>query len=264
MRRYLGRFRHYRGLVRFMRRAFHLTGTLAAVAIAFVPLSCFGGEVQCDVPSELSRVGVTLPHLSERLREGNPVKIVALGGASTTGAAVGSLDLAYPHRLQEILDRWYPKAPITVVNKGVPRQTAQQVLERFPSDVIAEDPVLVIWETGTTDAVRGVEIDDFAAALQGGIDELKTRSIDIILIDMQFSRSTATIIDFERYLHTVHQIGEVNELYVLPRFEMMRYWSEQNVFNFDGVAKNERSSLAASVYECIGRRLAEAIRLALQ
>jgi hypothetical protein len=44
----------------------------------------------------------------------------------------------------------------------------------------------------------------------------------------------------------------------------MRYWSEQNVFNFDGVAKDERASLAASVYECIARNLADAIRLALQ
>jgi hypothetical protein len=154
--------------------------------------------------------------------------------------------------------------PITVVNRGVPRQTAQQMLERFQSDVFAEDPILVIWETGTTDAVRGVEIDDFAAALQGGIDQLRTRSIDIILIDMQFSRSTTTVIDFERYLSTLHRVGEVNELYVFPRFEMMRYWSEQNMFNFDGVTKDARASLAASVYECIGRNLAEAIRLALQ
>jgi hypothetical protein len=226
--------------------------------------TALGGESRCDVPAELIRVEVTLPHLSERLRAKDPVKIVAIGGASTTGAAAGSPDLAYPHRLQEILDRWYPNIPITVVNRGVPRQTAQQMLERFPSDVIAEDPILVIWETGTTDAVRGVEVDDFAAALQGGIDQLKTRSIDIILIDMQFSRSTVTVIDFERYLSTLHRVGEVNELYVFPRFEMMRYWSEQNVFNFDGVAKNERASLAASVYECIGRNLAEAIRLALQ
>src|SRR6516164_2479692 len=244
-------------------RALHLAGGLAVAIIVSLP-PAFGEEGRCDVPTELLRVGVTLPHLSERLRSGNPVKIVAIGGASTTGAAAGSPDLAYPHRLQEIFDRQYPTVSIAVVNKGVPRQTAQQMLERFPSDVIAEDPVLVIWETGTTDAVRGVEIDDFAAALQGGIDELKTRGIDTILIDMQFSRSTATIIDFERYLHTLHQIGEVNELYVFPRFEMMRYWSEENVFNFDGVAKNERASLAASVYECIGRRLAEAIRLALQ
>jgi hypothetical protein len=248
----------------FVRRGRRLAGALAALVVALVSFPGFGGEAQCDVPSEMMRVEVTLTHLSERLRAKNPAKIVAIGGASTTGVAAGSTDLAYPHRLQEILDRWYPDVPITVVNKGVPRQTAQQMLERFSSDVIAEDPILVICETGTTDAVRGVEIDDFAVALQAGIDELKTRSIDIIFIDMQFSRSTATVIDFERYLHTLHQIGEVNELYVFPRFDMMRYWSEQNVFNFDGVAKKERATLAANVYECIGRKLAEAIRLALQ
>ena len=246
-----------------MQRVLCLAGGLGAAAIMSLP-SAFSGDSRCDVPAELVRVEVTLPHLSERLRAKNPVKIVAIGGASTAGAASGSPALAYPHRLQEILDRWYPDIPITVVNKGVARQTAQQMLERFPSDVLAEDPILVIWETGTTDAVRGVEIDDFAAALQGGIDQLKTRSIDIILIDMQFSRSTVTVIDFERYLSTLHRVGEVNELYVFPRFEMMRYWSEQSVFNFDGVAKAERASLAANVYECIGRKLAEAIRLALQ
>jgi hypothetical protein len=246
-----------------MQRALCLAGGLGAAAIMSLP-SALGGEPRCDVPAELIRVEVTLPHLRERLRAKDPVKIVAIGGASTTGAAAGSPDLAYPHRLQEILDRWYPDIPITVVNKGVPRQTAQQMLERFPSDVLAEDPILVIWETGTTDAVRGVELDDFAAALQGGIDQLKARGIDIILIDMQFSRSTVTVIDFERYLSTLHRVGEVNELYVFPRFEMMRYWSEQNVFNFDGVGEGERASLAASVYECIGRNLAEAIRLALQ
>src|SRR6266849_1104312 len=244
-----------------LERGFHLVVGVLAVA-AIVP-PAFGG-VQCKVPSELTQVDDKLPHLNERLRAGGPVKIVAIGGASTTGAAAGSPELAYPHRLQEMLVRWYPSIPVTVVNKGVPRQTAQQMLERFPSDVVAEDPVLVIWETGTTDAVRGVEIEDLAAALQSGIDELKTRSIDIMLIDMQFSRSTVTVIDFERYLNTLHRVGDVNDVYVFPRFEMMRYWSEQNVFNFDGVSKEERASLAASVYECIGRKLAEAIRAAIE
>ncbi len=138
------------------------------------------------------------------------------------------------------------------------------MLERFPTDVIPEDPVLVIWETGTTDAVRGVGVEDFAAALQTGIDELKAHGVDIILVDMQFSHSTTTVIDFEQYLNTLHQVGDVNNVNVFPRFEMMRYWSEQNVFNFDGVAKEERASLAARVYECIAAKLAETIRLALR
>jgi hypothetical protein len=36
------------------------------------------------------------------------------------------------------------------------------------------------------------------------------------------------------------------------------------VFNFDGVAKDERASLAARVYECIAGKLAEAIQIALR
>jgi acyl-CoA thioesterase I len=221
------------------------------------------GDPSCEVPDELMQFDDKLSHLAERLGAGQPVKIVAIGGASTIGQAAGSSDLAYPHRLQEILARSYP-SPITVVNRGVPRQTAQQMVDRFPTDVVSEDPVLVIWETGTTDSVRGVDVDDFAATLQNGIDELKAHGIDVILIDMQFSHSTATVIDFERYLNTLHRIGDVNEINVFPRFDMMRYWSEQNVFNFDGVAKGERAALAAQVYECIAGKLAEAIRIALR
>jgi len=222
------------------------------------------GTDPCDVPDELMQVDEKLPHLAERLHAGQPVRIVAIGGASTTGSAAGSSDLAYPHRLQEILARWYPAASVTVVNRGVPRQTARQMLDRFPTDVLPEDPVLVIWETGTTDAVRGVDVDDFAAALQAGIDELEAHGIDVMLVDMQFSHSTMAVIDFERYLNTLHRVGDVNDINVFPRFEMMRYWSEQNVFNFDGVAKDERAALAAKVYECIAGKLADAIRLALK
>ena len=35
---------------------------------------------------------------------------------------------------------------------------AQEMVDRFAKDVVAEDPVLAIWETGTTDAVRGMPI----------------------------------------------------------------------------------------------------------
>ena len=219
---------------------------------------------QCETPPELMQVSAKLPHLAERLRAKQPVNLVVIGGASTKGAAAGTPDLAYPHRMQLALAEAFPDASITVINKGVPRQSTQQMLERFATDVMAEDPILVIWETGIADAVRGIEVDDFAAALQNGVDELRNRAIDIVLVDMQFSRSTAAVIDFERYLTTVRRVGDLNGVYVFPRFEMMRYWSEQNMFNFDEVAPEERARLAAKVYDCIGRKLAKAIRIAVQ
>jgi acyl-CoA thioesterase-1 len=244
------------------RSLFWLTGA-AAVNLA-LPAAGRAENAECEVPPELSEISAKLPHLAERLGARNPVNIVAIGGASTKGAAAGAPDLAYPHRLQVALAGYYPDLPIAVVNKGVPRQSTQQMVERFSTDVIAEDPILVVWEAGISDAVRGIEIDDFAAALQAGIDEVKNRAIDILLVDMQFSRRTSTVINFEQYLKALHRIGDLNEVYVFPRFEMMRYWSEQSMFNFDDVAEEERARLAAKVYDCIGRRLAQAIRSAVR
>ena len=244
-------------------------GLLCLAAAAALNTACpalgWAEPRECEVPPEMLDVSVRLPYLALALRERAPVKIVVIGGASTKGTAAGPTDLAYPHRLQLALAEMYPDVPITVVNQGTPRQTARQMLERFPSDVSAERPVLVIWEAGITDAVRGVELDEFAAALQAGIDLAKNRAIDILLVDMQFSRRAATVIDFERYLTTIHRVGEMNDVYVFPRFAIMRYWSEQNVFNFDDVAEGERIRLlAAKVYDCIGRTLAEAIRMAVR
>ncbi len=238
-----------------------LAGILTAMLAAAPALAAEPDE--CATPPELMEAGTQLPNLAARLRAHQPAKIVAIGGASTIGLAAGSPDRSYPHQLDQILSHDYPQASITVVNKGVPRQSARQNLDRFPTDVFAEDPVLVVWETGINDAVRGTDVDDFAETLQTGIDQLKNRAIDIIMVDMQFSRSATALINFEAYLKALHRVGDLAEVYVLPRFAMMHYWSEQKVFNFDEVAPEDRAKLAARVYNCIAYKLAQVIRRAV-
>ena len=216
----------------------------------------------CATPPEMTEAGATLPHIAEHLKMHQPATIVAIGGASTTGQAAGSADLSYPHRLEQNLAEDFPKSQITVSNKGLPKQSARQMFERFATDVFPENPALVIWEVGINDAVRGTDIDDFAATLQDGVDQLKNRAIDPIFVDMQFSRSSTSLINFEAYLKALHRVGDLADVYVFPRFDMMRYWSEQNMFNFDDVAAEDRAKLAARVYDCLGRKLAEIIRRA--
>jgi acyl-CoA thioesterase I len=252
------------------------TAGLAAVAAALVVVAlgvapgataraAAAAPSACAAPPDLLEVAARLPHLAARLRARLPITIVAIGGASTSGAAAGLPDNAYPHRLQLWLAAAFPGLPITVINKGVPRQTAQDMVARFAADVLAAKPVLVVWEVGIVDAVRGVEIDDFAATLQTGVDQLKKWAIDIVLVDMQFSPKANAVIDFEHYLDTVHRTGELNEVYVFPRYALMRYWSEQHMFDLDEMTGGrERARLAAGVYDCIGRQLAEAIRTAVR
>jgi len=81
---------------------------------------------------------------------------------------------------------------------------------------------------------------------------------------MQFSRRTTTVIDFDRYLDTIRRVGELNGIYVFPRFAVMRNWSDEKVFDYDDVPESERARLAMQVYDCLGRALAKTIAKAVQ
>ena len=65
--------------------------------------------------------------------------------------------------------------------------------------MIALKPLLVIWETGTTDAVRGTELDELRQTIQDGIDRLRQSGAEVAFMDMRFSRHTHAMINFDRY-----------------------------------------------------------------
>jgi acyl-CoA thioesterase-1 len=218
----------------------------------------------CSAPAELVGSSGKLPHLARRLAEHAPVTIVAIGGLSTAGNAALSPQQAYPQRLQEELARRYPETMVKVFNKGIPRQTAQDMVDRFTADVFAEHPDLVIWETGTTEAVRGMDVEGFAATLEAGIGALRERQIEVVLIDMQYSRHTASVIEFDRYLQAMHRFADLDDVVLFRRFEIMKYWSDEGIFDFEDVPKSERAELATSVYGCLAQRLADDIGDALQ
>jgi len=215
----------------------------------------------CAVPADLLQDDPPLPNTAARLKSDGPLTIVAIGGGSTAGRAAGSADLAYPKRLQEALSLRHPKIKVIVINKGLPRQTAQDMVERFQKEVLSQSPNLVIWETGTVDAVRGIDTGDFARTLQEGIDLLRSKPTDIILIDMQYSRSTATIINFDPYIEAMRRVADLNDVFMFRRYDIMKYWRDIGAFNFDDVPKPEQAKMAVQVYDCIAKRLADAIDL---
>jgi len=221
--------------------------------------------VDCKVPQELLEDDPRMGALAERLRAKAPITIVAIGGASTAGTAAGNGEgNAYPHRLEEALRRRHPGVPITVINKGVPRQTTEEMIARFDRDVVPYAPALVIWETGTVDAVRGTDVDDFALAVAKGIAALRQHNFDILLVNMQYNPSTASVINFEPYLDTLRRAADLEDVYLFRRFEIMRYWSEAGIFDFVDVPKDRRTWLAGEVYRCLGDSVAEAIDFATQ
>jgi len=245
--------------------AMRLLMVLGGLFLAIFPAAAAAPQApDCSVPSELVEDDPRLPELAEHLRQKHPITIVVIGGASTAGMASGNAaEYAYPQRLQAALKRLYPDVPVTVVNKGVARQTTQEMIDRFPRDVYALSPTLVIWETGTFDAARGVDVDVFAAALESGLAELREHKLETMLINMQYSRNTASVINFMPYLEAMQHIADVDGVYLFRRFEMMKYWAENGIFSFGEVPAERRTELARQVYQCLADRLADAIAYAI-
>jgi len=251
-------------LLRFRYRAI-LTALFLALGSA-APISSAGAAetvgAECAAPAELIQDDARFPLLAQRLRNKEPVTIVAIGGSSTAGTAAGDADAAYPHQLETVLRNRYPGVSITVLNRGTVRATAAQMEARLDQDVIAAKPNLVIWEVGITDAVRSSELDAFAAALQSGIARLQEAKIEVMLMDMQYSPDTETVTNFAPYLDALHQAGDIAGAYVFQRYAIMQHWSEAGSFKLSGVPKEERPKLATRVYACLGERLADAIAYA--
>jgi hypothetical protein len=212
----------------------------------------------CTAPPELIQDEPLLPGLAQHFKDRSPVTVVAIGGASTAGVAP---DTAYPHFLELALRRRHPQMTINVINRGVAGQTTEQMTERFAKDVYALRPTLVIWETGTVDAVRGEDINDFADALTNGIAALQEHKSEVMLMDMQYNPNTVSVINFQPYLDALHQTATLQDVYMFQRFGVMKYWSEADIFDFD-VPKEKRAALARELYECLGERLADAIDFA--
>ena len=71
-------------------------------------------------------------------------------------------------------------------NAGVGGEICSATLARLRSELASDRPDLVVWQVGTNDAVGGVDIDEFRAALEAGVAAARAERVSIILVDPQF------------------------------------------------------------------------------
>jgi acyl-CoA thioesterase-1 len=237
---------------------------LAALPLLALSVAPALAAEDCPMPAEPTLQDLALPAARAAKEHHGPIKIVALGSGPTEGTAAGDLHWTYPARLQARLATALPGIELIVINKGVAHQTTAEMAARLDRDVLAEHPQLVIWEPGTVDAARSLDVDAFAETLGDGLVKLHEAGIDIIVMDMQYAPSTVSIIDFTPYVDTVHRVADLAAVPVFNRFEIMHNWAETGQFSFDQTAPDARMATARRVYDCLAAGLADGIAAALK
>jgi hypothetical protein len=107
------------------------------------------------------------------------------------------------------------------------------------------------------EAVHGTGVDDFRERVQAGLDELRTAGIEVVLMSPQFSPDAEAMIHFAPYLGAMRELADANDVPVFHRYGLMRRWAENGVVDLRTRESEKRRRLAARLYDCIGRAVAD-------
>jgi lysophospholipase L1-like esterase len=229
---------------------------LACVTAAFLaqPLRAEDAPQSCDVPDNLLTTESTLPKTAGALKAGK-LDILVVGSRSSTIVSADSS--AYPARLQAALQAAVPKLNVNLSVEIQVKKTAEEAVTAFPKLLEAKKPTLVIWQTGTVDAMRSIDPDDFRTAVDEGVVALQKAGADVVLINPQYSPRTETMISVPPYIDNMRAVAQEHEVPLFDRFGIMHQWNDQG--DFDLFSTTHGIDLATRVHDCIGRALSKFI-----
>lgn len=235
-------------------KALHSLVLLAGL-LAAAPVRAEDAPPTCEVPAYLLATDSQLPKVADAVKERHALEVLVIGSRSSTIAA--SEDSAYPARLQAMLKERLPSAPVHVSVEIQSKRSAEEVASGFVKLMEAKKPVLVIWQTGTVDAMRSIDPDEFRSAVRQGVVALQNGGADVILMNPQYSPRTETMISVPPYLDNMRVVAQEHEIPLFDRFAIMRQWQDQG--DFDLFSPTHGNELAKRVHDCLGRALTKFI-----
>lgn len=218
----------------------------------------------CTAPRELTRFTVGLPNTGRAIRSGKALVIVAIGSSSTRGVGASDPAHTYPALLNDDLQHRWPHLVVTVVNKGVSGEDASQMQVRFERDVMPYHPQLVIWQTGTNQALRTGDIGGFVDAVREGIGSLKAIRTDVVLMDPQFAPRVLARPTHPFIVDSISAVAQDMNVAVFHRFAVMRHWIASGQYKIEDLISPDGLHMNDVSYNCIAHLLADSLVAAVQ
>lgn len=218
-----------------------------------------GGAIAKDGNECITAAGAVapdfgLPHVARAIAK-KKLDIVVVGSASSELNGPAGTSIAYPTRLEAALRRLLPGVTVKVSTYTRPRETASEMEAKLPRIISESKPALLVWQTGTADAIRGVDPEEFRVALDDGVDKVRAADADVVFMNMQYSPRTEAMLAVTAYADAMRIIALKREAVLFDRFTIMKRWNESGVFDLYGATRT--TNVAEPVHDCLGRLLAD-------
>jgi hypothetical protein len=212
------------------------------------------GADGCEVPGYLLETESALARVASAVKARQRLDVLVVGSASSALAGPEGPRTSYPARLEAALQQQLSGIEVNVTTELRVKKTAAEVAEGLEKLVQDRKPALVVWQTGTFDALKSIDPDDFRAAIDEGVVTMQAAGADVVLMNLQYSPRMETMITVAPYLDNMRVSAEQHDVPLFDRFAMMRHWNESGTF--DLFNPSHGYALASRVHNCLGYALA--------
>src|SRR5487761_2511783 len=185
---------------------------------------------ECRVAENMIESDFPLPQVTRALAAKH-LEILVVGAGSSLLPGLKGAENAYPARLQSALAVKLPGVTVKVTTDVKARRTAAEMVQTLVPALAAAKPTLMIWQTGTVDAMQSVDTDQFRAALDSGINVAHSAGADVVLVNAQYSPRTESMIALGTYAENMRWVALQQEVPVFDRFSIMKLWADLGTFD---------------------------------
>lgn len=228
----------------------------AAALLLLILAAPAAAQAACPaVPEEITDSARPLPATRAALDAGT-LRVLVLGSASVTGPGASGPEAAWPARLQALLAEAHPAATVEVAVRGGRGVSVADHLALLRQEGPMLRPALVVWQAGTVEAARGADPEEMTEALTAGLDRIRRRGADAVLVDMQWSRFLRGNANVEPYRDKLRLAAAGAGAALFRRWELMEAWADAGALDLERTPTARRTAALDRLNDCIARALA--------
>jgi hypothetical protein len=228
---------------------------LALLMLGWAPAKA-DHPAECRVAENQLESSFRLPQVASALAK-KRLNVLVVGAGSSQLPGANGVANAYPARLEHALAKQLPGVEIKLTTDVKAKRTAAEMVKALPAALSAAKPELLVWQTGTVDAMLAIDPDQFSQALDAGINIAHSAGADVVLINAQYSPRTESMIALGTYAEDMRWVALQHEIPLFDRFSIMKLWS--GLGTFDLYSATKKLDMAERVHDCIGILLADLV-----
>ncbi len=217
-------------------------------------------QLSSDCRSQLiagDRYRRPLRGLRRAVREARHPRVLAIGSSSTVGIGASRATNTYVAKLEVDLEQAFKGVDFDVFGSGIGGEVAEGQSARMKQAVEETKPDLVLWQVGTNDALRHVDLTSFKTCLRRTLMWLADNKFDVMMVDPQYSDHLTKDAYYEQVVAAVAEVASEQKVLLVDRFQAMRQLSRERGDAF--YLASDQLHLNDTGHRCMAEQLARAI-----